>query len=99
MEGLYTEQMNHMIERDKLEIRCSKMPIQQKKQDIEQIKNSIKGVKELQANMLKEISKYEQSQKETNEEVDDRYKIKENVKEVYVQDLCQKTMFDEVYKK
>lgn len=35
MEGLYTEQMNHMIERDKLEIRCSKMPIQQKKQDIE----------------------------------------------------------------
>lgn len=27
MEMLYTEQMNHMIERDKLEIRCSKMPI------------------------------------------------------------------------
>jgi len=27
MEILYREQMNHMIERDKLEIRCCRMPI------------------------------------------------------------------------
>lgn len=48
--------------------------------------------------MLKEISKYEQSQKETIDGVDDKFKTKENMKEVYVSDICQKTMFDEVYK-
>lgn len=38
--------------------------------------------------MLKEISKYEQSQKEIDGGVDDKFKIKENVKEVYVSDIC-----------
>ena len=35
MEILYREQLNHMIERDKLQLRCMKQPIADKKDDIQ----------------------------------------------------------------
>lgn len=56
MEILYTEQLNHMIERDKLQLRCMIQPIAEKKDDIKNLMNAIASIKELKANMLKEIS-------------------------------------------
>lgn len=53
MEVLHTEQLNHMIERDKHMILFMKQPIQEKKEDIEQILNSVLSVKALKTTMLK----------------------------------------------
>jgi hypothetical protein len=47
-----------MIERDKKQIICFKMPIQEKKDDIAKLINSIKSVRELKGIMLSEISRY-----------------------------------------
>jgi hypothetical protein len=60
--------------------------------------NSIVSIKQLKATMLKEISNHELTKKGANDGVEDNKKTILNVKESYLQDISQKTMFDEVYK-
>lgn len=47
--------------------------------------------------MLREINKYELSKKGTGDDIEDRKKYIGIMKEVYLEEISSKTMFDEVY--
>ena len=51
MELLHSEQLNHIIERDKLMILYMRQPIEEKKQDMQEILNSILSIKALKNKM------------------------------------------------
>lgn len=48
--------------------------------------------------MQREITRFDRGKKGTQEDVGNLKKITENMKEQYLSDISQKTMFDEVYK-
>ena len=96
MELLHTEQLNHMIERDKLNILYMKQPIQEKKADMEKILNSVLSVKALKTAMLKQVSKIERVNRRTNEDANDRALITESVKNDLIEDMYWNTIFDGV---
>lgn len=48
--------------------------------------------------MLKEISEYEKIKKDTNGESENNKKVVTQLKENFLEDISQKTMFDELYK-
>lgn len=98
MELLYSEQLNHIIERDKLMILYMKQPIENKKADMQQILNSVLSVRALKNKMQREITRFEKFKRLNVETADNRKKITDNLKEMFLQDISQKTMFDEVYK-
>eukprot|EP00347_Sterkiella_histriomuscorum_P024380 403331322 len=98
MELLHTEQLNHIISRDKLLILDMKQPIDTKKQDMQHILNSIISIKALKNKMQKEITRFEKFKKLQLDDADNKKKIADNMKEMFLQDISQKTMFDEVYK-
>lgn len=76
-----------------------KQPIQNKKEDMKNILNSLKSVAELKKQMLKEIDKVKENKKDTDVATEAYKKTIVNVKEGYMNSICEKVMFDEVYKK
>ena len=98
MELLYSEQLNHIIERDKLMILYMRQPIEHKKADMQQILNSVLSVRALKNKMQREITRFEKFKRVNLETAETRKKITDNLKEMFLQDISQKTMFDEVYK-
>lgn len=98
MELLHGEQLNHIIERDKLMILYMKQPIENKKADMQQILNSMLSVRALKVKMQKEITRFEKFKRLSLEKAENKKKITDNLKEMFLQDISQKTMFDEVYK-
>ena len=48
--------------------------------------------------MLREIARYDKIKKETNTGNDDQKKVVTNIKEGFLEEIFQNTMFDEVYK-
>mmetsp|Transcript_42923 Transcript_42923/g.41271 ORF Transcript_42923/g.41271 Transcript_42923/m.41271 type:complete len:124 (+) Transcript_42923:793-1164(+) len=98
MEILQTEQLNHMIERNKLQARFMNKPISDKKEDMLNVCGALKSVKEMKTQMLREIDKIEKEKKTHSDGKDDNKKVVVNEKEAYLQEISQKTWFDEVYK-
>jgi uncharacterized protein YeeX (DUF496 family) len=56
------------------------------------------SVKALKATMHRQISKVDRGNRLTTDVATDKKKITDNMKEVFLQDISSKTMFDEVYK-
>jgi hypothetical protein len=63
--------LNHIVERDKLQIRNMKLPISNKKEDMRNILNSLKSVAELKKQMMKDIDKVKENKKGTDVATDD----------------------------
>lgn len=61
-----------------------KQPIDQKKLDMQHILNSIISIKALKNKMHKEIARYEKMIKNTQEKTDNKKKITNNMKEMYL---------------
>jgi septal ring factor EnvC (AmiA/AmiB activator) len=87
MELLHHEQLNHMIQRNKLQIRFMKQPIASKKEDIQNIEQSLISVAELKATMMKEIDRIEKRREKTNDGAEDEMKIIANVMDLYLNQL------------
>eukprot|EP00349_Pseudokeronopsis_sp_Brazil_P006806 CAMPEP_0202962618 /NCGR_PEP_ID=MMETSP1396-20130829/6724_1 /ASSEMBLY_ACC=CAM_ASM_000872 /TAXON_ID= /ORGANISM="Pseudokeronopsis sp., Strain Brazil" /LENGTH=107 /DNA_ID=CAMNT_0049683335 /DNA_START=812 /DNA_END=1135 /DNA_ORIENTATION=+ len=87
-----------MIERNKLQARYMKKPIQDKKEDMANVLGALKSVRELKTQMHREIDKLEREKKNRDQGKDDDKKVVVNEKEAYLQEISEKTMFDEVYK-
>ena len=59
MELLYSEQLNHITARDKLQHLFMKQPIEDKKHEMQQLLSSMLSVKALQTKMQREITRFE----------------------------------------
>lgn len=87
MELLHGEQLNHIIERDKLMILYMKQPIENKKADMQQILNSMLSVRALKVKMQKEITRFEKFKRLSLEKAENKKKITDNLKEMFLQDI------------
>lgn len=56
------------------------------------------SIKQLKNKMQKEITKFEKFKKLNVDDAENKKKIVDNLKEMYLKDISEKTMFDEVYK-